>query len=121
MTRPLGFNPGDLPAKYASGPSYRNSGVIVASGPARVWGVSGYNSAASAVWVMLFDAAAVPADGAAPDVLIYVPAGSGFAWGTDSKQLGTAFSDGLCWAESTSSPALTLSPTDDIFLRADYD
>jgi len=121
MTRSLTFSPGELPAKYNSGAAYGKSGVVIAQGPVRVWGVSGYNSAAVPVWVMLFDAVAVPANGSAPDVLIYVPAQSGFAWGTDAKTLGSGFAKGLCWAESSTAPALTLSASADIYLRADYD
>lgn len=121
MPKALNYNPGDLPSKYNSGASFAKSGVIKSSGPVRLWGVSGYNNSSSSVWVMLFDAAAVPSAGTAPDVLIFVPAGSGFGWGTDASFLGSVFADGLVWVESTTAPDLTASTTSDVYLRADYD
>ncbi|HLH76113.1 MAG TPA: hypothetical protein VKV28_04825 [Candidatus Binataceae bacterium] len=121
MARSLTFSAGELPAKYNSGSSYKSSDVVIAVGPVRVWGVSGYNSSASPVWVMLFDASTVPANGAAPDVLIYAAAQSGFGWQSAAAALGSGFSNGLCWAQSTSAPQLSLATGGAVYLRADFD
>lgn len=121
MARSLTFSAGELPAKYNSGASYKSSDVIAASGPVRVWGVSGYNSGSSAAWIMLFDAGAVPANGVAADVLIYAPAQSGFSWQSAAAGLGSGFANGLCWAQSTSAPQLNLAASGAIYLRADFD
>jgi|GEM_PF-3221103 len=121
MARSLTFCAGELPAKYNSGSSYKSGDVIVADGPVRVWGVSGYNSATSAVWVMLFDASALPVNGVAPDVLIYVAAQSGFSWQSAAAGLGSGFANGLCWAQSTSAPQLSLATSGAVYLRADFD
>ncbi|HLH77428.1 MAG TPA: hypothetical protein VKV28_11530 [Candidatus Binataceae bacterium] len=40
-------------------------------------------------YIMLFDAATLPANDATPKVLIYVPPNS-FGWETDAQTLGTA-------------------------------
>jgi hypothetical protein len=35
--------------------------------------------------------------------------------------LGSGFANGVCWAESSTAPALTLAGSSDVYLRADYD
>jgi hypothetical protein len=55
--------------------------------------------------VMLFDAAAVPANGAPAVAAFKVPAGS--TAGIDYGSRGKAFKNGICWSNSSTLPDRT--------------
>lgn len=96
-------------ASNATSTAYEASRVVKAS-PGRVWGLQGYNSLASAQFVMLFNSTTVPADGVAGVVIIPVAASSGFS--VDFGPKGRYFSTGIAIANSTTSPTKTLGAAD---------
>ncbi len=101
----LQFDPGELPNSYNSGGVLASGGVIVSDGPARLFNLNVTSQDNSDQFVMVFDAAAVPANGAAPAAVFKVPAGS--TAGIDYGWRGKAFENGICWSNSTTLPELT--------------
>ena len=106
----LQFDPGELPYAYSSGGALVGGGVIVGSGPARLFNLTVTSTSASDQYVLLFDAIAVPADGAAAVAAFKVPAGSTAR--IDYGWRGRAFKNGICWSNSSSIPAKTAGAAD---------
>jgi hypothetical protein len=101
----LQFDAGELPYGYNSGGALVSGGVVVSEGPARLYNLTVTSQLSSDQYVMLFDAAAVPANGAAPVAAFKVPAGSTAT--LDYGWRGKAFNKGICWSNSTTLPDLT--------------
>ncbi len=86
-------------------PSSDLSGALEASSiskatPGVFYGLSGYNSLASAQWILLYNTTTIPANGAVtPVIAIRVPATSNFTF--DTGKFGVYFSTGICWSNST--------------------
>lgn len=116
---PLPFNPGDQPLHYDSGSSYVASGVIKAN-IGRLNGFHGYNSG-GAQWIMIYNSATVPANGASPLIMLHVGATSSFAWdpGTGATG-GKYFTAGISWSNSSTAPTKTVGAAD-CWLSASYD
>jgi len=106
----LQFDPGELPYAYSSGGALVGGGVIVGGGPARLFNLTVTSTSASDQYVLLFDAIAVPADGAAAVAAFKVPAGSTAR--IDYGWRGKAFQKGICWSNSSTIPAKTAGAAD---------
>ena len=106
----LQFDPGDLPYGYNSGAALASSGVVVNAGPARLFNLTVTSQSASDQYVLLFDAAAVPANGAAAVAAFKVSAGSTAR--IDYGSRGKAFHNGICWSNSSTLPARTAGAAD---------
>lgn len=90
---------------YAMNATPAASASPVATAAKKVRSVYGSNGGA-ACWLMLFDAAAVPADGTAPSVPpVYIGA-NGYA-GYDFGTYGRVFANGVSWAASSTFATLT--------------
>jgi hypothetical protein len=101
----LQFDPGEMPYGYSSGGALASGGLVVAGGPARLFNLTVTSTSASDQYVLLFDAAAVPADGAAAVAVFKVSAGSTAR--IDYGWRGKAFQNGVCWSNSSTIPAKT--------------
>ena len=106
----LQFDPGDLPYGYNSGAALVSSGVIVNAGPARLFKLTVTSQSTSDQYILLFDAAALPANGAAAVAAFKVPAES--TAGIDYGSRGKAFRNGICWSNSSTLPAKTTGAAD---------
>ena len=83
---------------------------VVSAGPAACYGLTGYNSKASAQFIQIFDAASLPADGAVPVVVITVPTVSNFS--IDFGQYGRYCKNGIVVCNSSTGPTKTIGTTD---------
>ena len=79
---------------------------VVSAGPAAVYGLTGYNSLASAQFIQIHDAASLPADTAVPVVTISVPASSNFS--VDFGAYGRYCKNGIVVCNSTTGPTKTI-------------
>jgi hypothetical protein len=104
--RNLQFDPGELPNSYNSGGTLVSSGVVVSDGPARLYNLTVTSEDNSDQYILLFDAAVVPANGAAAVAAFKVPAGA--TAGINYGSRGKAFEHGICWSNSTTLPDLTV-------------
>lgn len=86
------------------------SSRVVQSAPGTLYGLSGYNSAATVQFIQLHDAAALPADGAAPVVIILAPAASSFS--IDFGIFGRYFANGIVVCNSSTGPTKTIGAAD---------
>lgn len=87
--------------------------AVLATGRTRVWNVIMHNGNAATRYLLLFDAAALPANGTVPDAPpLQIPAD-----GTGSLDLGdgSLFLNGLVAASSTTAQTLTIGSADAIF------
>lgn len=102
-----GLFPGGFPLSSHSN-AYEKSRVVK-SGAGRLFGLSGYNSGA-AQFVLLFDAATLPADGAVPIFPIAAAATSTFGayWGS----VGRWFYQGIVICNSSTGPTKTIGAAD---------
>lgn len=96
--------------------AYAASAVIKASA-GTLYGFSGYNSKASAQFILLFNSATVPADTAQAVLVLTVPAASNFSY--DPGIYGRRFTTGISWSNSSTSPLKTIGSAD-VFLDAQY-
>ena len=83
--------------------------LVVSARPTTLYGFSGYNSGA-AQFLLVFDAAALPAEGAVPKLVLAVGATSNFAgdWGVE----GRFFSNGIVICNSSTGPTKTIGAAD---------
>ncbi len=98
---------------------------VIATGPLTFFRFLGINKAASGtLWIMFFDAAAVPANATVPLIAPIPIAGGAFAaidLSVISEGLnGLATGNGLVWAASTTPATLTLDATSSIWMTARY-
>lgn len=104
-----------LPAGYplnATSPVLSKS-IVAKTGIAKLFGFTATSTNIAAQFILLFDAAALPANGAVPVAGFPVVAASAAAgyWGT----AGRAFRAGIVLACSTTQGTLTLGAADTIF------
>jgi hypothetical protein len=95
---------------------YEASGVIKEAA-GTFFGLMGYNSSASAQFILIFDAAAVPADDAVPKVIVKVPAESSFS--ISFAPFGKQFANGICWSNSSTGATKTIGSAD-VWINALY-
>ncbi len=94
--------------------TFDTGGTLAASGVARVTAgtmldINVYNGSASPVFVQLFDAAAVPADGAVPvTTVLNIPAGGNGSLSFADGQ-GRSFTTGIAWAASSTDTTKTIT------------
>jgi hypothetical protein len=103
--RNLQFDPGELPNSYNSGGALASGGVIVSDGPARLYNLTVTNQGVADQFILLFDAPAVPANGAAAVAGFKIAAGT--TGRIDYGWRGKAFEQGICWSNSSTLPDLT--------------
>lgn len=96
--------------------AYAASKVVKASAGV-LYGFSGYNSKASAQFILFFDSATVPADAAQAVLVILAPAAGNFSY--DPGPLGRAFTTGISWSNSSTAPTKTIGSAD-CFLDAQF-
>ena len=93
----------------ATSTAYETSRVVK-NIPGTVYGLTGYNSKASAQFIHLYDATAVPADTAVPVVVITAAASSNFS--IDFGIYGRRFTTGICIGNSSTGPTKTIGSAD---------
>ena len=93
----------------ATTPAYAAS-LVVKAAPGTVYFITGHHSGLAAKFIQIHDAAALPADGAVPAILLSVPPMSNFSlyFGT----FGRYFSNGIVVCNSTTGPTKTIGAAD---------
>src|ERR1044071_1306369 len=94
---------------------YDSEGVkasgVIRTGPGRLYSLFGFNNKASAQYLQVFDALAVPADGAVPRLPpLYVASLTSFYY--DFGEVGAGFTIGLCWSNSSALAQKTIGSAD---------
>jgi hypothetical protein len=89
---------------------------VVKRGPGKLYGFQGYNSGA-AQFILVLDAAELPADGFVPCFPIPVAATSGFS--AFFGDTGRAFNSGIILCNSSTAPTKTIGAAD-CFFDAQY-
>jgi hypothetical protein len=84
--------------------------LVLATGRRRLFGLQGVNNNAAATFVHIFDATALPANGAVPQVIIRAAATDNFSAYFGS--VGRWFNQGIVVANSSTLATLTLSTAD---------
>lgn len=87
--------------------------LVIATGGGVLFGFSGFSSRASVQYIQVFDAITVPADGAAPDVVLGVPANTNFS--ADWGDIGRNFYTGIVICNSTTIGTKTIGAADTFF------
>jgi hypothetical protein len=116
---------GGQPTQYDS-QGFINSGVIQTS-PGTFLGAIGFNKGSTTLYVMWFNATAVPGNGATPAFMpVPVPPGGTFTLvdtqvtGGTLGPFGPPMSVGLCWAASTTPATLTVDTTNSMWITANF-
>lgn len=91
--------------------------LVVKGSAGTLFGLTGYNAKASAQFVQVHDAAALPSEGAAPVVVFTVPASSNFALDFGIK--GRSFGTGIVVCNSSTGPTKTIGSAD-LWVDAQY-
>jgi len=102
---------GDAPALPVNVSSNgRSNFIVVKSGPGTIYGASIYSNKASAQFILLFDAATLPAEGTIPAAVFTVAATGnlGLYWGS----VGRSFSQGLVLCNSSTDNSKTIALAD---------
>lgn len=87
--------------------------IIAKTGIAKLFGFTVTSTNVAAQWILLFDAAAVPANGTVPLAAFNVALASGFSAYYGS--VGRAFRSGIVLANSTTQGTLTIGAADTLF------
>lgn len=105
------LSPAGLPLNSTS-LAYENSRVVK-SGAGTCFGLSGYNSGPTQ-WVQVFDANAIPQNGAIPVAIEKAVTATNFSidWGVFGSRWGRAFSRGIIVCNSSTGPTLTIASAD---------
>lgn len=104
------------PDKNATTAALAASLVVRADG-GRLFAIDGYNGSASDQYIQVFDAAALPANGTVPKMVMPVPAGSYF---TFYWPMGKPFTTGIVICNSSTAATKTIGSADCLF-DADHD
>ena len=83
---------------------------IIKSGPGNLYGLSGYNSKATAQFIQIYDASSLPTDNAVPVTIINVPATTNYS--VDFGVYGRRFSIGIVACNSSTGPTKTIGSAD---------
>jgi hypothetical protein len=100
---------GAVARRNSSSVAYETNRVVKAAAGA-LFGLSGYNSKASAQFIQIHDAAALPADTAVPVVTMTVAASSNFS--IDFGVYGRTFTNGIVICNSSTGPTKTIGSAD---------
>ena len=84
--------------------------LVVAAGPARLYGFQGINSNAAARFIQVHDATSLPANGAVPTIVITAAIAGNFSW--TGADLGRWFDRGIVIVTSTTLATLTAGTAD---------
>lgn len=109
----IGSTSGSSPVSSGGSTALEASNVIKAV-TGTVYTVRGYNTSGGALFLQLFDAAALPVDTTVP--LAVVPIAANSAASFDFGALGLPFTNGLVVALSSTDDTLTISGANGLFL-----
>jgi hypothetical protein len=94
------------------------SSAVISDAPGHLFSITGYNDNAGAQFVQIHDAAALPADGAVPAIVLTVAAKENFWY--ELKEIGRFFSNGIVVCNSSTAATKTIGAAD-CWFNAQYD
>lgn len=101
---PVGIGVGAAPVFVVT--AAKAASKVISATPGILYSVTAVNTTANDVYLQLFDAAALPANGTVPKDVAAIPAG--WSGGIDYGSLGTEFSIGIVAAISSTIDSLTI-------------